>query len=262
MVPWPRKEDADEFGADDLALLLGVGDAGELAEEAVGGVDVDEVGAELLAEDADDLLGLALAEEAVVDVDTGELLADGADEEGRDDGAVDAAGEGEEHLLVADLGADGLDLVGDEVVHVPVALGAGLGDEGLEVGLGGAVVHAQGGQAGVEEGLGGLDHLAFVGAAGAGGEDEAAEVGDGGELPGGEVVGVELGVDAGAADGAGQLGGARAAQVDDGDGVLVHGGPFLNKVACRRRRTYAGAGRSGPAGGRRRGHAWPAPRGR
>ena len=231
--------------------MFGVGDAGELVEEAVDGIDVDEVGAELFAEDFDDLLGLALAEEAVVDVDAGELLADGADEEGGDDGAIHAAGEGEEDLLVADLGADGLDLVGDEVVHVPVALGAGLGDEGVEVGLGGVgVVDGEGGEAGVAEGLGEVEGLALEGAAGAGGEDDAAEVGDGGELLGGEVVGVELGVDAKGADGAGEIGGACAAEVDDGDGVLVHGGPFLNKGVCRRRRTCGGGGRCGPAGDR------------
>ena len=36
-------EDLDELPADDLALLLGVGDARELVEEAVDRVDVDEV---------------------------------------------------------------------------------------------------------------------------------------------------------------------------------------------------------------------------
>ena len=81
MVPWARKltlvadlaglllEHADELGADDLALGLGLGYAVELAEEAVGGVDVDEVGVELVLEDVDDLLALALAHEAVVHVD-------------------------------------------------------------------------------------------------------------------------------------------------------------------------------------------------
>ena len=107
-------EDLDELAADDLPLLLRGGDALEETEEAVGRVDVDEVGVELLLEDLDDLLALALAHQAVVDVDADQLFADDLDEEGRDDGGVDAAGEGEEDLLVTDLGANGGDLFVDE----------------------------------------------------------------------------------------------------------------------------------------------------
>ena len=43
-------EDADELGADRLALGLGVGDAGELVEEALLGVDGDERDLEVVAE--------------------------------------------------------------------------------------------------------------------------------------------------------------------------------------------------------------------
>ena len=121
-------EHADEFRADDLALLLGIGHAGELVEEAVDGVDIHEVGVQLVAEDAHDLLGLALAEESVVHVDGNQLLAHGLDEERRDDGGVDTAGEGEEDLLVADLRAQFLDLFIDEF------LGEGGGRDPLHVG--------------------------------------------------------------------------------------------------------------------------------
>ena len=107
-------KDADELGADDLALLFGIGDAGELVEEAVDCVNVDEVGVHPVAEHLDDLLGLALAQEAVVHVDADELLSDGLDQEGCDDGAVDAAGEGEENLPVADLSAKLLYLLIDK----------------------------------------------------------------------------------------------------------------------------------------------------
>ena len=77
-------EHADEFRADDLALLLGIGHAGELVQEAVDGIDIDQVGLELVAEHAHHLLGLALAEESVVDMDGDQLIAHGLDEERRD----------------------------------------------------------------------------------------------------------------------------------------------------------------------------------
>ena len=86
-----------------LALLFGVGDAGELVEEAVGGVDVDELDLEVAAEGVDDALGLFAAQEAVVDEDAGELVADGAVDEGGGDGGVDAAGERADDAAVADL---------------------------------------------------------------------------------------------------------------------------------------------------------------
>ena len=107
-------EHADELGADDLALGLGLGNAVEQGQEAVGSVNIDEVGVELVAEHVDDLLGLALAHEAVVHVHADELLADGLDQQGRDHGGVHAAGQGEQRLLVADLLAAGGDLLGDK----------------------------------------------------------------------------------------------------------------------------------------------------
>ncbi len=75
---------ANELGADDLALGLGLGDVDELVEEAVGRVHVDQVRIHLVLKDVDDLLALALAHKAVVHVHANELLADGPDEERRD----------------------------------------------------------------------------------------------------------------------------------------------------------------------------------
>ncbi len=71
-------EDRDELVADDLALGLGVGDAGELGEEALAGVDGDDVEAELLAHGLLDFGELVFAQDAVVDEDAGEAVADGA----------------------------------------------------------------------------------------------------------------------------------------------------------------------------------------
>ena len=105
---------ADEFRADDLALLFGVGDARQLVEEAVYRVDIDEVRVHLVAEHLDDLLGLTLAEQSVVDVDTDELFADRLDQQRRDDRAVYAAGQRQQDFFVADLRAQFLYLLVDE----------------------------------------------------------------------------------------------------------------------------------------------------
>ncbi len=65
-------------------LLLGVGHAGQLREEPVGRLDMDERHVEVLLERLDHLLGLGHPQEPVVDEDARELVADGAvDEQGR-----------------------------------------------------------------------------------------------------------------------------------------------------------------------------------
>ena len=107
-------EDLDELLADDVALGLGVVHAGQQVEEAVRGVHEDELGAQLVLEYVDDLLGLALAHEAVVHMHAHELLADGLDEQRGAHAGVNAAGKREQHLAVAHLGAHGLDGLVDE----------------------------------------------------------------------------------------------------------------------------------------------------
>ena len=107
-------EDADELLADDLALLLRIGDAGEPREEPLLRLHVDERDVEVAAEGLDDLLGLVLAQQAVVDEDAGELVADRLVHEKRGDGGVDAARERAEHALRADRGADPRDLLLDD----------------------------------------------------------------------------------------------------------------------------------------------------
>lgn len=70
-------EDGDEEVSDDLAFLLGLGDAGEGGEEARGGVYDGEVDAEVLGESPVDVVGFVVAQEAVVDEDGVEAGADG-----------------------------------------------------------------------------------------------------------------------------------------------------------------------------------------
>ncbi len=70
-------EDVDEGRADDLALALGVGDAGQAVEKQPHGVDENERQLQAL-EAAADLLGLVEAHDAVVDEDARQPIADGA----------------------------------------------------------------------------------------------------------------------------------------------------------------------------------------
>ena len=70
-------EDANERFADDAALLLRVGHALKLRQEALGRIDVDEFDLHMAAERVDDALRLLAAHKAVVDEDAGELVADG-----------------------------------------------------------------------------------------------------------------------------------------------------------------------------------------
>ena len=68
-------EHADEFRADDLALLLRIGNACEFREEAFARVHINEIRVHLVAEHLDHLLRLTLTQQAVVDMHTGELIA-------------------------------------------------------------------------------------------------------------------------------------------------------------------------------------------
>ena len=96
-----RLEDPDELAADDLALLLGVGDPGERVEEPLLGVDDLQLDAGGGDEVALDLLGLALAHQPVVDEHAGQPVADGALDERGGDRGVDAAGEAADRLAAS-----------------------------------------------------------------------------------------------------------------------------------------------------------------
>ena len=103
-------EHVDELGADELALRLGVGDAGEAAEEVRARVHVDQRDVVAVAEQRNDLLRLAEPHQAVVDEDAGQLIADRFVDQHRGDRAVDAARQAADHPPVADLLADVGDL--------------------------------------------------------------------------------------------------------------------------------------------------------
>ena len=64
----------DEFLTDDVALLLGIGNACKQIKESVYCVNIDEVGVHFTAEYADNLLGLSLSEKAVINMYTYQLF--------------------------------------------------------------------------------------------------------------------------------------------------------------------------------------------
>ena len=77
-------EDGDELVADDLALLLGVGHAGELGKKALACIHGHQIQTEPVAQVLLHALELVFAQHAVVDEDACELRADGlVDQHGR-----------------------------------------------------------------------------------------------------------------------------------------------------------------------------------
>ena len=68
-------EHGDEFAADDLALLLGIVDAGQLGQEPLGGVDHDQVHLEGTTKERLDLYGFTCPQKTVVDEDAGQPVA-------------------------------------------------------------------------------------------------------------------------------------------------------------------------------------------
>ena len=107
-------KDTDKLGTDDLALLLRIADTGQLVQEAVHRVHVNQVGFHLVAENLDDLFGFTFAQQAVVDVHADQLLSDGLDQQRGDNRAVHTAGKSQKNLFVTHLFPDCLHLLGDE----------------------------------------------------------------------------------------------------------------------------------------------------
>ena len=140
-------------------------------------------------------------------MDAGQLLADGLDEQSGHDGGIHTAGQSQKDLLVTHLLADQLHLVGDEVLHIPVGLRAAdlehkvaqrfLAGRGiLGPGLIALVVGQQHGHRSIVDLLGGVDLHTVHHAVGAAVQDDAFHVGQSGKLIGGDVVGVDLTVNA------------------------------------------------------------------
>ena len=107
-------EDADEFNTDHLALGFRICHTGQLIQEAINSINVNQVSVHLIAEHFNHLFRFTLTEQTMVNVHANELLADGLDQQSSDDGRVDTTGQCQQHLLVADLFAHELDLFFNE----------------------------------------------------------------------------------------------------------------------------------------------------
>ena len=116
-----RFEHIDEQPSDGLALLFGIGNAGELTQKLLRCVDVDQRNIVVMAEQVDDGFGLVEPQQAVIDEHAGELIADRFMDQHGGDRQIDAAGEAANHLASAHLRADFLDRFLAEGAHRPVA---------------------------------------------------------------------------------------------------------------------------------------------
>ena len=118
-------EHVDKGGADRLALVLGVGDAGELVEKQVAGVAMHQRDVVVAAEQAHDLLRLAQAQQPGVDEDAGQLVADRLVQQGRGDRRSRPRRKGRRSTRpLPTWRADALDRLGAERGHRPVAADA------------------------------------------------------------------------------------------------------------------------------------------
>src|SRR5699024_45239 len=94
-------EGADELAADDLALLLRVGDPGQLGQELLARVHGDQADADRGDVVLLDLGPFVLTQQAVVDEDAGELIADGLVHKRGGHRGVDASGQSADDLLLS-----------------------------------------------------------------------------------------------------------------------------------------------------------------
>ena len=105
-------EHPDELVADDLALLLGVFDAGQASDKAVSRIDHHEVHPQIPLEGRPKQLRLLLAHQAVIDVDACQPVPDRAVDERRGHRRIDATRQGADDLPIgAGLGRVAVDAI-------------------------------------------------------------------------------------------------------------------------------------------------------
>jgi hypothetical protein len=112
-------EDPDEGLADDLALGLGVRNAGQLLEEAIGRFDVDQIHLQVAPEGVLYLLRLTLPQKPVVDEDAGQLISHRSVHQGGGDRRVHTPRQCTHHPFLADERSDRLESALDDGGHRP-----------------------------------------------------------------------------------------------------------------------------------------------
>src|SRR5947207_2461324 len=116
-------KDSDEFPANALALFFRISDALELGEEAISGVDANDVKAEAVAIHGERVFKLVLAEKAGVHEDVRQAIAHCFVDKDCRDSRIDAAAEAADGPFVADLLANCLDGFFDEGGAIPLGFG-------------------------------------------------------------------------------------------------------------------------------------------
>ena len=113
-------EDIDERGADNLALLLRILDAGKRAQKKLTRVPVHQRDVVVIAKQIDHLFRLIETQQAMVDKDAGQLLANRLVQQYRDDRGIDAARQPADHPTLANLRPNARNRPITERRHTPI----------------------------------------------------------------------------------------------------------------------------------------------
>ncbi len=108
-------EHPDELLPDDLALLFGIGDAGQAPQEELRLIRMDEGNLEVMAERLDDVFGLPRPHQPGIDEHAREVLPDGLVHQERGHAGIHPAGERAQDLSLTHLEPDALDRPLDDV---------------------------------------------------------------------------------------------------------------------------------------------------
>ena len=92
--------------ADASPFLFGIGHPGQFGQEALGGIDVDELHAERPCKDILHQFGFTKAQKPVVDEDGGQLVTDRFVDQGCSNGGIHTTTQPEQYPIVADRCAD------------------------------------------------------------------------------------------------------------------------------------------------------------
>ena len=109
----------DEHPADDLALLFRIGFAGQRRQEALLGVDANDVHAHVFGERRHHLIALAQAQQSMIDEYAGQLRTDGLVQQRGEYRRVDAARQPQQHAVARHLRANARHAVVDDVARWP-----------------------------------------------------------------------------------------------------------------------------------------------
>ena len=93
----------NKFGSDNFPLLFRFGNAGQLVQEPVRRVDINQIGLHLIAEHFNHLLRLPFTQQSMVDMYTNQLLADGLDQQRGNNGRIHSAGKRQQHFFIPNL---------------------------------------------------------------------------------------------------------------------------------------------------------------